>query len=81
MNKITSFGQQIFSMCFCNLNVPHRIMIFTINEPTAYECYHINFLFTYRIFFIFTYMIQIYPSLNDISQVLRNNFSLCVFAT
>ena len=35
---ITSSGEKNFSMCFCNLNVSHCNMIFTINEPTVYQC-------------------------------------------
>ena len=72
-----------FCMCFCNLNVSHRNMIFTIIEPNAYERYLLNFLVTYSIiFFCFhTYDINFHALSNDISQVLGNSFSVCVFAT
>ena len=57
-------------------------MIFTIIEPNAYRRYQLKFLVTYSIiFFIFTYDIDFHAFSNDISQVLGNNFSVCVFAT
>ena len=58
-------------------------MIFTINEPNAYERYQLNFLVTYSIkFFYFRlYDTDFHALSNDISQVLANNFSACVFAT
>ena len=69
-------------MRFCNLNVSRRNMIFTIIEPNAYERYLLNFLFTYSInFFFHIYDIDFHVLSNDISQVLGNNFSLCVFPT
>ena len=70
-------------MRFCNLNVSHRNMIFTIIEPNEYERYLLNFLVTYSInFFCFhIYDIEFHPLSNDISQVLGNNFSARVFAT
>ena len=66
-----------------NLNVSHRNMIFTIIEPNAYERYLLNFLVTYSInFFCFhIYDIDFHALSNDISQVLGNNYSVCVFAT
>ena len=69
-------------MRFCNLNVSHRKMIFTINEPDAYERYQLNFLVTYSIkfFYFHTYDIDFHALSNDISQVLGNNFSVCGFA-
>ena len=58
-------------------------MIFTIIEPNAYERYQLNFVVTYSInFFHFhIYDIDFYALSNQISQVLGNNFSLCVFET
>ena len=58
-------------------------MIFTIIERNAYERYLLNFLVTYSIiFFCFhIYDIDFYALSNDISQVLGNNFSVCVFKT
>ena len=58
-------------------------MIFTINEPNAYERYQLNFLVTYSInFFYFRiYDLDFYGLSNDISQALGNNFSVCVFAS
>ena len=68
-------------MRFSNLNVSHRNMIFTIIEPNAYERYQINFLVTYSMnfFYFHIYDIDFYALSNQISQVLGNNFSLCVF--
>ena len=70
-------------MRFCDLNVSHRNMIFTIIERNAYERYKLIFLVTYSIkFFNFhIYDIDFHALSNDISQVLGNNFSVCVFAT
>ena len=70
-------------MRFCNLNVSHRNMIFTIIEPNAYERYLLNFLVTYstNFFYFHIYGIDFHALSNDISQVLGNNFSVCVFAT
>ena len=58
-------------------------MIFTIIEPNAYERYLLNFLVTYSInfFYFYIYGIDFHALSNDISQVLGNNFSVCVFAT
>ena len=58
-------------------------MIFTIIEPNAYERYLLNFPVTYSInFFCFHICdIDFHGLSNQISQVLGNNFSLCVFAT
>ena len=66
-------------MRFCNLNVSHRNMIFTIIEPNT----NLNFLVTYSIIFFYfhIYDIDFHALSNDISQVLGNNFSVCVFAT
>ena len=70
-------------MRFSNLNVGHRNMIFTIIEQNAYERYLLNFLVTYSIiFFYFRIHDMDFDALsNDISKVLGNNFSVCVFAT
>ena len=70
-------------MRFCDLNVSHRIMIFSIIEPNAYERYQLNFLVTYstNYFYFHIYDIDFHAISNHISQVLGNNFSLCVFAT
>ena len=70
-------------MHFCDLNVSHRNMIFTIIEQNAYERYQLNILVTYSIiFFHFNiYDIDFHALSNHISQVLGNSFSLCVFAT
>ena len=56
-------------------------MIFTIIEPNAYERYQLNFLVTYSMnfFYFHIYDIDFYALSNQISQVLGNNFSLCVF--
>ena len=58
-------------------------MIFTINEPNAHERYQLNFLVTYSIksFYFRIYNTDFHALSNDISQVLGNNFSVCVFAT
>ena len=58
-------------------------MIFTINEPNAYERYQLNFLVTYSIkfFYVRIYDTDFYALSNDVSQVLGNNFSVGVFAT
>ena len=70
-------------MRFSNLNVSHRNVIFTIIEPNAYERYLLNFPVTYSInFFCFhIYDIDFHALSNHISQVLGNNFSVCIFAT
>ena len=61
----------------------HRNMIFTIIEPNAYERYLLNFLVTYSIIFFYfhIYDIDFYALSNHVSQVLGNNFSLCVCLT
>ena len=58
-------------------------MIFTINEPNAYELYQLNFLVTYSInfFYFHVYGIDIHALSSDMSQFLGNNFSLCFFPT
>ena len=70
-------------MRFSNLNVSHRNMIFTIIEPNAYERYQLNFLVTFSInfFYFHIYDVHFHARSNDISQVLGNNFSVCVFLT
>ena len=70
-------------MCFCKLNVSRRNIIFTIEEPNAYECYQLNFLVTYSIIFFYfrIFYLDFHALSNDISQVLGNNFSVSVFAT
>ena len=70
-------------MRFCNLNVSHGNMIFTITEPNAYERYQLHFLVIYSInfFYFHIYDMDFHALSNDISQVLGNNFSACVFAT
>ena len=70
-------------MRFCNLNVSHHNMIFTIIEQNAHERYQLNFLVTYSInfFYFYIYDIDFHALSNDISQVLGNNFSVCVFET
>ena len=58
-------------------------MIFTINDPNAYERYQLNFLVTYSInlFYFRIYDLYFYALSNDILQVLGTNFSVCVFAS
>ena len=70
-------------MPFCNLNVSHRNMMFAIIGKNARERYQLNFLVTYSInFFSFhIYDIDFHALSNDVSQVLGNNFSVCVFST
>ena len=70
-------------MRFPSLNVSHRNMICTIIEPNANQRYLLNFLVTYSInfFCFYIYYADFNALSNDISQVLGNNFSLCVFAT
>ena len=69
-------------MRFSNLNVSHRNMICTIIEQNAHERYQLNFLVTYSInFFFHVYDTDFHVFFNDISQVLWNNFSVCVFET
>ena len=70
-------------MRFFNLNVSHRNMIFTIIEQNAHERYQLNFLVTYskNFFFFDIYDIDFHALSNDVSQVLGNNFSVCLFAT
>ena len=70
-------------MRFCDLNVNHPNMIFTIIKPNAHERYQLNFLVTYSIIFFYfhIYDIDFYALSNDITQVLGNNFSVCVFLT
>ena len=70
-------------MSFCNLNVSHRNMIFTIIEQNAHERYQLNFLVTYSVnfFYFHIYDIDFHALSSHISQVLVNNFSVCVFET
>ena len=70
-------------MRFCDLNVSHRNMIFTINEQNAQERYQLNFLVTYSIsfFYFHIYDIDFHPLSNDVSEFLGSNFSVCVFET
>ena len=70
-------------MCFRNLNVSHRNMIFTINDPNAYERFQVNFLVTYstNFFYFPIYHLDFNALSNDMSQVLGHNISACVFAT
>ena len=70
-------------MRFFNLNVSHRNMICTIIEQNAHERYQLNFLVTYSInfFYFHIYDIDFHALSNDVSQVLENNFSVCLFAT
>ena len=58
-------------------------MIFTIIEHNAHEGYQLNFLVTYSInfFYFHIYDTDFHFLSNDISQVLGNNFSVCVFET
>ena len=58
-------------------------MIFTIIEQNAHERYQLNFLVTYSINFLYfhIYDIDFHALFNHISQVLGNNFSVCVFET
>ena len=58
-------------------------MIFTIIEHNAHEGYQLNFLVTYFInFFHFhIYDIDFHALSNNVSQVLGNNFSVCVLST
>ena len=58
-------------------------MIFTIIEQNAHERYQLNFLATYciNLFCFHIYGIDFHALSNNISQVLGNNFSVCVFAT
>ena len=57
-------------------------MIYTINEPNAYERYQLNFLVTYSINVLYfrIFYLDFHALSNDMSQVLGNNFSVCVFA-
>ena len=57
-------------------------MICAIIEQNADERYQLNFLVTYSInfFYFHIYDIDFHALSNDVSQVLGNNFSLCVFA-
>ena len=68
-------------MRFCNLNVSHRNMIFTIIEQNADERYQLNFLVTYSInfFYFHIYDIDFHALSNHISQVLGNNFLYVFF--
>ena len=70
-------------MRFCDLNVSHRNMIFTINEQNAHERYQLNFLVTYSIsfFYFHIYDIDFHALSNDVSEFLGNNISVCVFET
>ena len=70
-------------MRFCNLNVSHRNMIFTIIEQNAHERYQLNFLVTYSInfFYFHIYDIDFHALSSHTYQVLGNNFSVCVFET
>ena len=58
-------------------------MIFTIIEHNAHERYQLNFLVTYSInfFYFHIYDIDFNALSDDVSQVLWNNFSVCVFST
>ena len=58
-------------------------MICTIIEQNAHERYQLNFLVTYCIIFFYfhIYDIDFHALSNHISQVLGNNFSVCVFET
>ena len=58
-------------------------MMFAIIEKNARERYQLNFLVTYSInlFYFHIYDIDFHALSNHISQVLRNNFSVCVFET
>ena len=70
-------------MRFCNLNVSNRNMIFNIIEQNAHERYQLNFLVTYSINFFYFHIndTDFYAHSSNISQVLGNNFCLCVFAS
>ena len=58
-------------------------MMFAIIEKNARERHQLNFLVTYSInlFYFHIYDIDFHALSNHISQVLRNNFSVCVFET
>ena len=58
-------------------------MIFTIIEQNAHERYQLHFLVTYSInfFYFHIYDIDFNALSNDVSQVLKTNFSVCVFST
>ena len=58
-------------------------MIFAIIEKNSRKRYQLNFLVTYSInfFYFHIYDIDFHALSNDVSQVLGNNFSVCLFAT
>ena len=86
IKKITISGEQIFSMFLCNLNVSHCNIYdinCTINGPSAYECYQLNFLVTSSIEFFYFHIndTDFYAHSSHILKFLGNNFCLCVFAS
>ena len=55
-------------------------MLFTINDPNAYERFQLNFLVTYstNFFYFPKYHLDFNALSNDMSQVLWNNVSVSV---